>query len=400
MALPCELIDEILCRLSVKYLLRCRCVSKGWCSLIDSTPFIRKHLKRNLDCTSGRLIINSGRGFYLVKDIESNVDGGDDNDAVAVEIKDPLKTLLSGATFVGSANGLVCVSKNKMNELLIFNPSTRKSREIPSAPAEFPRSFHITECSLCGFGYDGVNDDYKVVKIAQCYLQFRGIMAVVYSLKTNSWKQIRNVPTDTRFCGDWGMFASGALHWLAIKNPTKSREIVVGFDLGLEQFREVPFPVIKGPFVNFNTNFLVSDGESLCIINNYPNSHSDLWLMNNHSGAETLWSKALSLEQCGILGSFMFIRPVAFPKSGESVLLEVGFSVGRTKLVWYDLKRKTVKNVKIHGIPNKFDSHEYTESLIQLTEDKLLHRPSEQKLEKKQHKKRDDFLSKGFKLRL
>ncbi|KAK1368164.1 F-box domain-containing protein [Heracleum sosnowskyi] len=401
MALPCELIDEILCRLSVKYLLRYRCVSKGWCSLIDSTPFIKKHLKRNLEGAGGRLLIDSGAGnFNLVEGFESNFDGGDDDDAVAVEIKDPLKTLLSGSCFVGAANGLVCVSKNRMNDVLIFNPSTRKLREIPSAPAEYPRSFHTTESSLCGFGYDGVNDDYKVVKIAEFYLQFRGIMAIVYSLKTNSWKRIQNVPTNTRFCGGRGMFASGALHWIAVKNPTKCREIIVGFDLGLEQFREVPFPAIKRPIVYYNTRFLISDGESLCFIDNYPNSHSDVWLMNIHSGAETLWSKALSVEQHGILGSFKFFRPVAVPKSGESVLLKVNVSGGRTKLVWYDLKRKTIKNVKIRGTLNKFDSHEYTESLIQLTKDKLLQRPSKQKPEKKQQKRRDDFLSKGFKLRL
>lgn len=60
--------------------------------------------------------MNSGDGnFYLAEGYESNVDGGDDDNGVAVEIKDPLKTLLYGADFVGAANGLVCVSKNKMS---------------------------------------------------------------------------------------------------------------------------------------------------------------------------------------------------------------------------------------------------------------------------------------------
>ncbi|KAK1367958.1 hypothetical protein POM88_034050 [Heracleum sosnowskyi] len=153
MALPCEMLDEILCCLPVKYLLRFRSLSKGWCSLVLS---------------------------------------------IATQMMEPLKTLISGADFVGAANGLVCVSKNQMNEFLVFNPSTRKSRKIPSAPAEFLRYFHMMETSLCGFGYDHVNDDYKVVKIAECYLQLRGIMAIAYSLKTNSWKRIQNVPVHNR----------------------------------------------------------------------------------------------------------------------------------------------------------------------------------------------------------
>ena len=84
---------------------------------------------------------------------------------------------------MGSANGLVCATKIMMNEFFVFNPSTRKSRKIPSAPADFPRSFHRTETSLCGFGYDSVNDDYKIVKIAECYFQFRGKKVIVYTSK-------------------------------------------------------------------------------------------------------------------------------------------------------------------------------------------------------------------------
>ncbi|KAK1368155.1 F-box protein interaction domain protein [Heracleum sosnowskyi] len=391
-----EMLDEILCRLPVKYLLRCRCVSKGWCSLIDSNPFVKKHLKRALECNVGALIINQRGKFYLAEDFKSNLD--DDDDAVAVEMMDPLKTLISAADFVGSANGLVCVSKNQMNEFVVFNPSTRKSRKIPSAPAEFPRSFHMTETSLCGFGYDRVNDDYKVVKIAECYLQFRGIMAIVYSLKTNSWKRIQNVPVynKIRFSGKWGMFASGALHWLAIKNPVNCSDIIVGFDLGLEQFKEVPFPVIEGPIVNFNTTSVVSDGGTLCVLDKYPNTHIDVWVMMTDSGAENSWSKALSVKKKGTLPYLRFVRPVSFCRSGQSVLLEVDSS----KLVWYDMERKTVKNVSIRGIPNRFDSHVFTHSLIPLNEDNPPQKPSEDKPQKKYHKRRDDFLSRGFKLRL
>ncbi|XP_074335109.1 F-box protein CPR1-like [Apium graveolens] len=309
MALPCEMLDEILYRLPVKYLLRYRCVSKGWCSLIDSDLYVKKHLRKALECNAGALIINEGGKFYLAEDFKSNFDGRDEyDDVVAREIVDPLKTLISGADFVGAANGLVCVSKNKMNELLVFNP-LRKSRKIPSAPAEFPRFFHFTETFICGFGYDHLNDDYKIVKIAECYLQFRGIMAIVYSLKTNSWKRIQDVPVfnQIRFTGAWGMFGSGALHWLAIKIPVNCSNIIVGFDLSLEQFKEVHFPVIEGPFVNFNTKSVVSDGGSLGVLDMYPNSRIDVWVMMTNSGSDNSWFKALSVEKKGTLVYSSFV---------------------------------------------------------------------------------------------
>lgn len=207
MALPCEMLDQILIRLPVKHLLRCRCVSKGWCSLIDSAPFIKQHLKTTIDYNAGggSLLINGADGKFYLADFKAINAGDADDDATAVQIGDPLTTLLSGASIVGASNGLVCVHKNMMTELLIFNPATRESRKIPSMPHEFPRSFHWNESSLCGFGYDHLNDDYKVVKIAECYLQFRGVMVIVYSLKTNCWKRIHNVPSNTRFTRDMGV---------------------------------------------------------------------------------------------------------------------------------------------------------------------------------------------------
>ncbi|KAL8120872.1 hypothetical protein AgCh_017882 [Apium graveolens] len=48
-----------------------------------------------------------------------------------------------------------------------------------------------------------------------------------------------------------------------------------------------------------------------------------------------------------------------------------------SKLLWYDFEKKTAKNVRIWGIPNEFDSHVYTQSLVQLKEDNQPQKPSE-----------------------
>lgn len=109
---------------------------------------LKKHLKKTLEYNAGGLIITVGEKFYLAED-ESNLDGGDD---VAVEIYDPLVTLLAGADFVGASDGLICVSNNKINKLFISNSTPELSRMLHSALVEFPR---------CGFGYDHVYDDYQ-----------------------------------------------------------------------------------------------------------------------------------------------------------------------------------------------------------------------------------------------
>ncbi|XP_074378652.1 F-box protein At1g11270-like [Apium graveolens] len=105
MALPADLIDEVLCRLPVKPLLRFRCVSKGWCSLIDSNAFAKKQLKTAIACNAGSclLIVTFGddRKFYFV-----GFDSLDDESAALVEIDDPLKSFIPGAQIMGGCNVL------------------------------------------------------------------------------------------------------------------------------------------------------------------------------------------------------------------------------------------------------------------------------------------------------
>ncbi|XP_074363115.1 F-box/kelch-repeat protein At3g06240-like [Apium graveolens] len=219
-------------------------------------------------------------------------DSSYEDSASVVKICDPLKTLLRGAEYVCACNGLMCVLKN-LRDVYLLNPVLRKFKKVASAPPEFPSSFKWDERFSFGFGYDVVNDDYKVVMIADCCVHFGGLLVFVYSFKTNAWTRIQNVPNNISFTGIWGIFASGSLHWTAIKNEIDSEDIIVGFDLELQQFKEVPSPPIEDD--SSKTIFLDGVGENLCIID-CSNSRMDVWLMN-YPGAESTWYKALSTEQ-------------------------------------------------------------------------------------------------------
>lgn len=397
MALPHEMIDEILCRVPVKPLLRFRCVSKGWCSLIDSNAFAKKQLKNTLACNAGvgLMIVKHGddRKFYL-----AGFDSLDDESADLLEIDDPLKSFLSDAQIMGACNGLICVFKNKRKDIFVLNPTTRNSRKIAGVPIEFPSLFSTIEKRICGFGYDEVSDDFKVVMIAECYVQFHGLIAMVYSLKTDAWTRIQDVPSNIRFINMRGLFASGCLHWMAIDDRTNGKEVIVGFDLELQQFKDVPFPPIEPTRAKFSERILDDVGEYVSILDCL-DLQTDVWLMNNH-GAETTWYKALSKEDPEVIGTFRLTKLVAFSRSGEDVLLLVRNDYN-TKLVWYNLDKKTRKNIQICGLPVHFSLIRYTESLLQLTEEPLQQNPLKDKLRKnKKEKRRDDFLSRGFSLRL
>lgn len=377
--IPDDLVIDILLRLPVKHLLRCRCVSKPWCSLIDSTTFVNKNLLRNIECNpdSGIVFRASayGNNFYLA-DVDSSCD------VTAVEINDPLKTFLSGTLFVGTCNGLVCLWKTDYeaaNDIYIWNPATRKATQLPKPPEHVPFPIFLVGSAVVGFGYDHSNDDYKVVTSVDS--QIWGIMVAVYSLKSNSWKRAETITNKYCITGHFGVHANGSVYWLA----SKDSYIIFAFDLGVERHKELPFPAGVDPTNEDEVVLTVVNGR-LCLLYPYPDSHGDIWLMNNN-GVENSWSKLFSVKQAHICKSIKYVWPIAFSKSRNDYLLQVD----EDKFMWYDLVRNKLTTVTAHGIPVDFDLLTYTESLVQPTCNIKLDGKQQQK------NKMSDYLSDGFK---
>ncbi|XP_074353585.1 F-box protein CPR1-like isoform X1 [Apium graveolens] len=349
---PIESVFEILLRLPVKPLLRCRCVCKPWCSLIDSKKFVDKHLQRNIESNPDSGIIfrayTEGNNFYMA-DVDSL------NDSTVMELADPLKTQLYGAVFVGSCNGVVCLWKDE-TDVLLWNPATRKVRVLP-IPNNIPIPFMLMQSDAVGFGYDHLSEDYKVVRFVDSQLQ--GIMVSVYSLKSNTWTRAETITNTIRLRMNFGIFANGALYWLAAKGA----HIILAFDLGVERHTELPLPAGVNK-TEENRMGLIVFNRCVCLIDHYPDSHTDIW-MKNENGVDNSWSKFLAVEQPGILGSFKIVWPVAFSQTRNNILL----AVDGDKFTWYDSERNEVKKVIIQGLPGSYASLVYTESLVHFSYD-------------------------------
>ncbi|XP_074341110.1 F-box protein CPR1-like isoform X1 [Apium graveolens] len=380
--LPQELLLEVLLRVPVKPLLRFRCVSKPWCSLIDNTCFGLKHLEKSIECNpdSGiivREISKSGKGKQYLVDVDS------EDEFTAAEIGDSLKTDLSGTSYVGTCNGLVCLWKRNdqtEDDIFLWNPATRKIRKLPRAN-NIPIPFMLIGSCVVGFGYDHVNDDYKVMRTYDS--QIYNILVSVYSLKSNTWTRADTISNEIRIWGDFGVFANGSLYWLTDDNN------IFAFDLGVHRHRELSYPAGMDRTGKIAIG-LFALKRCLCLINNYPRSRTDFWLMNSNA-EENFWTKILSVEQSSIPGFYKQLYPVASSKTGNNILL----FVDGDKLMWYDHGKKKVKNVTLNGFPQPADFLVYTESLVQLGS-KLC---DDFKLDGNQNKM-SDFLSKGFKLML
>ncbi|KAL2928690.1 F-box protein CPR1 [Bienertia sinuspersici] len=355
--LPTPLISEILSRLPVISLLRFRCISRSWRTLIDSPNFIKLHLENSKKNTTNHSIIFRDCYLYSAEFPALNR---------AIVINHPLKCDHYGTEIVGSCNGLLCLSNGEedgLNGTIIYNPATKKHRQLPVSPIEFPDDIlPSVERLIYGFGYDKVHDDYKLVRVIQFYCgnpDFFDSEVKVYSLKANCWRRIKDFPREyyLSYKRAWGVYVNGCLHWVVSKNPeSDGSKYIMAFDLGSEKLKMVPKPKPLCGKCHLNVEVLRGCLGVLC---NYFPIRSDLWIMEQY-GVEGSWVKLFSIEQESVLGSFEYVRPIACSKDGTSVLLDKDMS----SLFWYNLKTKRAKRVNFTDMPKSFEVQMMVESLV------------------------------------
>lgn len=329
----------------------------------------------------------------------------------AVPIDYPLSSG-AGTEAFGSCNGILAFRLTDKN-LALYNPSTRQFRRLPVSEIEPPpgdscKSGYI----FYGFGQDVKTNDYKVVRMVQFNKSddeddegiFYDYEVKVYSLKNDSWRKITKLPCYLRFMFQffyhllhrrgYGVLAGGVLHWvMPPRIELGPRNRIVGFDLGNEEFIEVPQPECADK--NYLLDVAALEGR-LCAVCNYDQEKIDVWTMKEY-GVKQSWTKLISIQRTRTITTLTFLKPLAYSKQLDMILVEINSQ----KFAWYDLQKKKMRSVKIGGSPGTFGAEVYIGSLIQIEDPKRLEieKQNEQdELKNRNRKNRDDFLSKGFKL--
>ncbi|KMS96568.1 hypothetical protein BVRB_8g201740 [Beta vulgaris subsp. vulgaris] len=354
--LPMVLIMDILSRLPVIVLLRFRCVSKSWKYLIDDSDLINLHLQHSLENTTNHAMVIRSSYLYLV-----NFPALDE----AVVMDHPLKYDSLSTLVVGSCNGLLCLSNGEgrgKEGTIVYNPATKKRRELPVSKINYPEYFTCPERLVYGFGYDLANDDYKVVRIIQFYNDipdFYDSEVKVFSLKTSSWRRVQDFPPEyyLSFKRQSGVYVNGCLHWMVILKPDSDKsKLIVAFDLTSEDCKVVPLPNYSAGEVHLTIEVL---DQHLCLLINYPTIRSEVWVMKEY-GVQESWTKLFAVMQGDTIGPFEYVRPIAFSKDGSKVLLEQDLS----KFIWFDVETQRAERVNICGMPSHPEAGMLVESLV------------------------------------
>nr|XP_018472555.1 PREDICTED: F-box protein At4g22390-like isoform X1 [Raphanus sativus] len=394
--MPMDIVNDVFLRLPATTLLRCRVLSKPCFSLIDSPDFVASHLKRTLETEEHIMLLLQSPRLLRTMYIDAP-------DKLSL-VEHPLQT--GGFTEVfGSVNGLIGLT-NSPTDLAIFNPSTRKIHRLPIEPIEFPERSITRQYVFYGLGHDSVSDDYKVVRMVQCKHKdgYGGypFEIKVFSLKSNRWKRIHlrsevqlllvNFYYNLVYRSGNGVLASNSFHWILPRSEGYiDLNRIIRFDLASDDLGVLSFP--EDLHYEDYMDLGVLDG-CLCLMCYSESIHVDVWILREYGGE---WSKFISVtapETVG--GSFEFVRPLIYSKDKSKILLEIN----NGKLFWFDLASKSFERLEIKGFGEGMCNTDIVVSSLVLGCKGHPRRAQEKKMMQKGNKRRDDFLSKGFKLKL
>ncbi|CAJ2661716.1 unnamed protein product [Trifolium pratense] len=309
--LPDELIFHILLWLPVRFLLQLKCVCKSWKTLISDPQFTKSHLHSitlNPTITHQRLfsslLINEHCKIvsFPMKPLFENP--SEHANTVKFRMEHRFRIL-------GSCNGLLCLFDLNQGYVKLWNPCIRfESKKSPIIDC-YDKYMLIT---YHGFGYDHVNDKYKVlVRVRRGRSRFIEYVTKMYTFGENSWTTIhdfRGAPPSS-----WiGKFVRGTLNWLIAKKDVNSNQtMILSFDLENETYNEVLLP--RSSIIGHDagkvlhpTPLLGVSSNCLCVCFNSNKTHWDIWLMKKYGVAES-WTRLMMIPQrqfpiCEMLYSF------------------------------------------------------------------------------------------------
>ncbi|CAK7334609.1 unnamed protein product [Dovyalis caffra] len=366
--LPSEIISDILSRLSVKCLVRFKCVSKAWRSLISHPEFAKMHLKRTKQDINGnhyKIFLSTDPHLSVDPEAYCEPDGNILTTTLNFSVSYPEYSWIE---ILGSCNGLVCGLLHDNPLIYLWNPSTRESRELAI--------LDYSEDGFYGFGYDFKLEDYKIIR-GSISASTNGTdgskietQVEVFTLKSNLWRIVEDLCCGVVLGGP-GRLANGVLHWLVSQENGGSKKYkMVSFDLIEEKFLEmVP---LRGLTDDENNGYLELEvlGDWLCLYSHYGRPSCEAWIMKEYS-SEASWTRFLSFKGEPIPGGLYGFQLLWVKKNGNIV-----FCLDGRELVFYNSNEDTARPFIIYHDGDWFESIVYIEGLVSpnnLNDHGLLH---------------------------
>ncbi|KAL7143645.1 hypothetical protein ABFS83_08G206200 [Erythranthe nasuta] len=365
--LPEEVLIKIMTKLPPKSLVRFRCVSKSWNSIITSPFFISIHTEQAM-LSESQIIVRRYSKAQNSEVYSLHLDDKHFSDAKRIQIEYPFRDYTRFYyRIVGSSNGVLCLLDDLFGQaysVVLWNPTIKRKLTLPM-PEENVASHMMF---VLGFGFDVQNNDYKVVRISYIQEDYEYLVppaVEVYAVKTGNWRTFNGeVPKNCVVEYFWSqVFINGSVHWVAYRNMGKHDKVentIMLFNLSQEVFdeMELPNPLKNELPINLNAVFLQGSLAVVQYDERIGSKSCGIWVMKKYGDVES-WSKQyyVDLEGIGLI--------LGFRANGDVLL------TSRNRgLLSYDHITGKSKDLGIFGTKDSFYVGPYCESLGLLVEGK------------------------------
>lgn len=230
------------------------------------------------------------------------------------EFKPPCKSMNSCYTIVGSYNGLICMSDDRvflMHDIILWNPSVKKSILLPKPRLSY--NSYGTFVHALGFGFDCLANDFKVVRITYADICLSMAQVQLYRFSVGAWEEKGLLGMECAiYTRSRQVFVNTAVHWVA--SGMKGDDVILLFDMCNEVFGLMKLPVGVRENGNVSSMDLVAHMESLAILcwNMSGVAHSIcVWVMKVY-GVEESWTNHMRIDCGGTM-----VRPLWVRENGE-----------------------------------------------------------------------------------
>ncbi|KAF0909144.1 hypothetical protein E2562_031646 [Oryza meyeriana var. granulata] len=306
--LPTDAFVQILLRIAPSKRRRLRLVCRRWRNVIDSRAPVRQSRVKTL------VYLPAGTAAYVLDDLAEGCYRELWNSAAN---PDP-PACYSRVRMVGTCNGLICLYDECTGDIVLLNPVTGETLDIPGPPGHRLRQQ--------GFTYHEATERYKIVHLAVN----EGALEAVELLTLGedaSWRKMR-APARS-ICSLWFGVVSDdqATYW--ITRNTGDADMLRSFDLTnerLEPVRSLPAAANK-----FFVGCLRKVHGRLCVgvhIRDYENNTEidEMWLLEREG-----WRCRFYLTTRRCMQEVSLPPPVVVEEEVKEVLSETAVSVSRPR---------------------------------------------------------------------
>ncbi|KAI3897047.1 hypothetical protein MKX03_015871 [Papaver bracteatum] len=260
-----------------------------------------------------------------------------------------------------------CGNSSTGTSLFLWNPSTREYKLLPQplyTDVERADTSKKHRASMYNYGvaYNGIIDDYKIIRIDVFYNNAAnicyGCRVNVYTLRSDlwEWKALPNIILYDLFLSrpdrTKPVLVNGSLHWLG--TPVKRQGLKTDSRLG-----EILLHNGKAIFTEVspsNDIFLGSLDGCLCVLGGFKThidiSNIEIWIMKDY-GVRDSWTTDISVATHCVERPINMLPGMKFIDFVNDEVLFMSDVKNAVSILMYDPKHETSRLVRIQGISIK-----------------------------------------------